>query len=78
VKVLRSHLEAIPIPAASAGVQREITAMVDRIMEPGAMVRKLYDELDGCIMRLYGLSAKNCGIIRESLKGKNRFLPPGP
>lgn len=78
VKVLRSHLEAIPVPVVPGKVQQEITAIVDRIMEPAAMVSELYEELDDRIMKLYGLSAKNCGIIRESLRGKNRFLPPEP
>jgi predicted RNA methylase len=76
VKVLRSHLEAIPIPVAPDKVQQEITDMVDSIMEPAAKVGKLYDELDDRIMELYGLSVKHRDIIRESLKGKNRFLPP--
>jgi predicted RNA methylase len=121
VKVLRSHLEAIPIPVVPDKVQQEITSMVDRIMElaskvsirglssradiiepspkagimepsPKASIMEissksssmkstskvsiLYDELDNCIMELYGLSAKHRDIIRESLKGRNRFLPP--
>lgn len=76
VKVLRSHLEAIPIPVAPGRVQQEITGMVDRIMEPASKVSSLYDELDDRIMELYGLSVKHRDIIRESLKGKNRFLPP--
>ncbi len=77
VKVLRSHLEAIPIPAVADKVQQEITDMVDRIMEPGAKAGMLYEELDDCIMKLYGLSAKNRDIIRGTFKGKNRFLLPG-
>lgn len=45
-------------------------------MKSTSKVSILYDELDNCIMELYGLSAKHRDIIRESLKGRNRFLPP--
>lgn len=78
VKVLRSHLEAIPIPIVSDKVQREITDAVDCIMKPGARISLLYDEFDDHIFGIYGLSAKHRDMIRKSLKGKNRFLPPEP
>ncbi len=77
VKVLRSHLETIPIPVVKGKAQLEVIAMVDRIMEPAAKVGMLYDELDDYLMKLYGLSAKHRDMIRRSLEGQNRFLPPG-
>ena len=46
-------------------------------MEPAAKVGMLYDELDDYLMKLYGLSAKHRDMIRRSLEGQNRFLPPG-
>ena len=54
VKVLRSHLEQIPIPVADKMSQRDIIKAVDQLIEGGGSAKqKSFDEK---ISRLYGLS----------------------
>lgn len=76
VKVLRSHIEQIPIPSASKLQQDNIIRMVDDIMkvsDPNRLAA-LYEEIDQEIFILYGLSEKEQQIIRESAAGENMFL----
>ncbi|OQB15550.1 MAG: Modification methylase VspI [Firmicutes bacterium ADurb.Bin193] len=75
VKILRSHIEEIPIPVVSDYVQNEVIRIVDRIMQSSQNIENLYETLDDYIMEIYGLPPKSRNIIRESLVGKNRFLP---
>ncbi len=76
VKVLRSHIERIPIPYADAGVQSDIVNMVEPLVE-GLEVgetTKAYDELDEKISSLYGLSKAETEIIKKSVDKENKFL----
>jgi predicted RNA methylase len=58
VKILRSHLEQIPIPFANAKTQARIVAMVDAILTEKASDKSLalQDAIDAEILALYGLS----------------------
>lgn len=69
VKVLRSHLEKIPIPICQAKVQQEITQFVNAIIAAEDMecYKNLYDTLDDKISQLYGLNYKECLLIKESI-----------
>ena len=75
VKVLRSHIEGIPIPHASPKVQQDVIRMVDMIIYERGEVASLYEELDDYIMSLYGLDPKEKDIIHKSVMGQNLFLP---
>ena len=55
VKVLRSHLEQIPIPVVDEKSQRKIIKIVDQLIEGGEVAKQ--KKLDEIISRLYGLSA---------------------
>ncbi len=74
VKLLRSHLEDLPIPMVSPEVQEEIVGRVDGIMNEGQGIRKMYEELDLAVMDLYGLRKSHRKLIKEALQGKNMFL----
>ena len=76
VKVLRSHIEQIPIPLIGNVGQKRITPIVDSILETSDedAVTALYDQLDAKIARLYGLSPEEYQIIRSSMEGENLFL----
>lgn len=76
VKVLRSHLEQIPIPAIETEAQNEITAIVDSILEAAdiSCVSALYDELDRRAAALYGITGEEYQIIKGALDGEN-LLP---
>lgn len=75
VKLLRSHLEKIPIPFVAESVQKAIEKKVDRIMKSKDDISGLYWELDDDILSLYNLSEKNKTIIHQFLADKNLFMP---
>ena len=66
VKVLRSHLEQIPIPIADDATQREIVGLVDKLMvldEITQEFKETYYLLDLKIAELYHLTAEEYKII---------------
>lgn len=74
VKLLRSHIEKIPIPSVPEDVQKAIEKKVDRIMQSKDNISGLFWELDDDISTLYNLSKENKAVIRQFLEGKNLFL----
>ena len=74
VKLLRSHIEQMPIPVVSMDVQTSIIKKVDRIMNSSENISGLYEDLDSDIMQLFGLSGAHRDIIKKSLCKKNLFL----
>lgn len=80
VKVLRSHIEKIPIPVVGADEQNKIIEVVDKILRLGIKVDtfrtiKLYNELDLRVARLYNITEKEYDIILKSMDKENLFLP---
>ena len=66
VKVLRSHLEQIPIPLADAETQKEIVELVDRLMELKEATQKYketYTLLDHRIAELFSITQEEFKII---------------
>lgn len=74
VKLLRSHIEQMPIPVVSVEVQETIIKKVDRIMNSCENISGLYEDLDNDIMAIFGLTPKHRAVIRCALHGKNLFL----
>lgn len=74
VKLLRSHIEQMPIPVVSNEVQESIVKKVDRIMNSSENISGLYEELDNEIMELFALSFEEIKTVRTALNGKNLFL----
>lgn len=74
VKLLRSHIEQMPIPVVSMDIQSSIIKKVDRIMNSSENISGLYEDLDSDIMALFGLSAQHSNVVRNALRGKNLFL----
>ena len=74
VKLLRSHIEQIPIPVVSTETQTTIIEKVDHIMNSTENICGLYSELDNIIMDLYHLEPKDREIIEIALSGKNLFI----
>ena len=74
VKLLRSHIEQMPIPVVSLEIQDKVIKKVDRIMSSSENISGLYAELDCVIFELFGLSAKQSQTIQAALCGKNSFL----
>ncbi len=76
VKVLRSHIEQIPIPFISKEQQEPILKSVETILAVHDTCRivEAYDKLDEQISLLYGLTEKEYSIIKDSMAGENIFL----
>ena len=74
VKLLRSHIEQMPIPVVPMDVQVSIIKKVDRIMNSSESISGLYEDLDSDIMELYGLPTKHSDVIKNALRGKSLFL----
>jgi len=63
VKVLRSHIEEIPIPLCSKNTQNEIINIVDKILNDRGRQNDLYEILEEKIYKLYGLDIGEYNII---------------
>ena len=69
LKMLRSHIESLPLPVITQKKQKKIIEKIDCILKSDEDISKLYDELDIEIMELYQLNSKQQKIIREVLEG---------
>jgi len=70
VKVLRSHLEQIPIPLVDEETQRDIVQLVDKLMilnESSLEFQETYARLDLKVAELFSLSQEEYTIITNSL-----------
>lgn len=74
VKLLRSHIEQLPIPVVPVDVQAAIIKKVDCIMNSYENIGGLYKDLDNDIMALYGLTIEQIETIHTALDGKTLFL----
>lgn len=76
VKILRAHIEALPIPEVSMLIQEEIISIVDSILESNDSEekQKLYDNLDEQIKALFNINSQEYAIIKASMEGENLFL----
>lgn len=76
IKVLRTHIESIPIPMISLTEQENIIEVIDKLIA-GCEIKQaegLYDEVDDIILNLFGLNDAEKKCIRESTDGDNKFL----
>ena len=66
VKVLKSHIEQIPIPKVEKAIQQEIEILVDSILTSNdETYEKLCEKLDEKISYLYGLSDEEILLIKS-------------
>lgn len=76
VKVLRSHIENIPIPDVDADTQNIIIQTVEPLINglPPAEAQITYEQLDQLIFKLFNLTSKEQDIIKHAVDGENKFL----
>lgn len=74
LKLLRSHLEQVPIPVVSKERQAPIIKMVDELLNSHENGESLYKKLDDEIMKLYQLSKEQKQVIKNTLKNKKLKL----
>lgn len=73
LKVLRSHIEKIPIPMAGKEKQEEIIQIVDRMIapSPGDDTAGNFEVLDAQMAEIFGLSPGEYEIVKESVGASN-------
>lgn len=74
VKLLRSHIEQMPIPVVSEDIQERIIKKVDRIMNSSENISGLYEDLDQDIFELYNLPDSYIKSINSFLASRSLFL----
>jgi hypothetical protein len=67
VKILRKHIESVPIPQSNSTTQQRIVELVDRLMHTSENPHRteLYEQIDEEIMGLYTLNTKQKEHIRR-------------
>ena len=74
VKLLRSHIEALPIPLVDFKTQDMVIKLVDELLLKGSDRLELYLKLDDFIYSLYGLNKKESKIVKDYINSINNFL----
>lgn len=76
VKVLRSHIENIPIPTVDESTQDNIIVLTEKLIS-GLEIQeaeKIYDELDILVSQIFNLNSDEFEIIKKAVDGENKFL----
>ncbi len=73
VKLLRSHIESLPIPKADEEEQARIEALVDGILS-GGDAAEAQKEIDQKIAALYGLTEEEKRTVFEGTKAAEKYL----
>lgn len=73
MKVLRSHIEQIPIPAVGTHRQEEIIRLTDRLIAPpdDISIEKDYELLDSRIAQIFGLSQEEYAVVKACVDDNN-------
>lgn len=75
VKILRSHIEQIPMPFVDKKTQQLVVSKVNLLCACSqSQAKQIYDELDNIIMNLYELNELEQEIVKKSLQNKNIYL----
>lgn len=75
IKVLRQHLESLPIPRPSSEDENTIVRLVDCILKDKENYYDHYNLLDKKIANLYGLKQGSLEFILSELAEENQFHP---
>jgi len=74
IKLLRSHIEKIPVPVPSNDIICQIVDYVDKILSDKTQISHIYEEIDCIVMDIYNLSADEKALIFLSCDERNEFL----
>lgn len=76
IKILRSHIEDLPIPVISSSLQNEIINKVDGLLtsKDPSRIQQLYEEIDAEITKLFRLTDAEHDLIKEKTSHFNLFL----
>ena len=76
VKMLRQHIESIPIARPPDELQKRIVLLTKQLMRQTSENRELYRALDGLIFQMYGLDDGQRHLITEVVGKKDLVLLP--
>lgn len=76
IKVLRSHVENIPLPIVSNEIQTDLIHIADLISSTAdiSSIKTLYNEIDEKICKLFNLSVEEQNIIKNAVDRENKFF----
>lgn len=76
IKVLRSHIESIPLPIITQQEQADFIKLVDLLIKSTdiALSESIYNELDQKICNLFKLDSSEQDIIKNVIDNGNEFL----
>ncbi len=76
IKVLRSHIESIPIPLIEESIQNKIIATTELLINGQNIenAKRIYKQLDKMIFNIFQLTPKEQAIIKEAIYNENKFL----
>ncbi|MDT3844068.1 MAG: N-6 DNA methylase [Bacillota bacterium] len=76
VKVLRSHIESIPIAIVDKDMQNKVIGITEKLIAGCELkeAEKLYDELDDVIFDIYHFDNQERDIVKAAVDGQNKFL----
>ncbi len=76
VKVLRSHIEQLPIPKINEEAQSQILTMVDLMLHASSEneIITAYEKIDAAIANIFELNTDEYALIKDSMAGDNLFL----
>lgn len=76
VKVLRSHIENIPIPVVDETTQDKIIEVTDMLIAGLDLkeAENIYDQLDSLVSAVFNLNSSEMEIIKKAVDVENKFL----
>lgn len=76
LKVLRSHIEELPLPTVDSETQKTVIDYVNRLIQADSPKERLtlYNQIDDEIRKYYNLSKQDYSIILDSLKRESLLL----
>lgn len=77
IKVLRSHIENIPVPIPTASTEFLVVELVDKILQESdsGQIKNLYEKLDELIASIFKLDVIDYQMIKDVVDIDNTFLP---
>lgn len=76
IKILRSHIESIPIPNIDKKEEKKIIKKVDLLLNANSndVIKKIYNDLDNKIANIYNINYDEYAYITEQYNNEENFL----
>ena len=76
IKILRSHIESIPIPIVTKEMENKIISKVDILLKASdnEQIKRVYDEIDREIAKIYNIDSDKYNYILKFYENDENFL----